>query len=356
MATQIISTTQAATKYLARPYAPGWFDRLLVWLDRIGGWAWVLILGLTLFQFFYAHAILWLNGIIPAGAFDLRRSFFVLLVPYVIADWLYLRHFAQETFARFRPVLDMDDAHATRLEYELITVPARETWIATGIGVLLFVAYYILISPELIRDYSPNLQTNLLQFGWLSLPIFVFGMVGLGRGLYQLRMVNRIHRLAAQINLFHTPPLYAFASLTSRIALSYALFVYYMFLTRSDMLLGNPAVFAFMLVSVPVALGCFLLPLREMHLRLVQEKNRMLAQVNERFALLTARVHQAIDADEMQPMENWNKALANLALERDALEKIPTWPWQRGTLTGFLTALILPIVLWLVTRMLERFV
>lgn len=53
-------------------------------------------------------------------------------------------------------------------------------------------------------------------------------------------------------------------------------------------------------------------------------------------------------------MDNWNKALANLVIERDTLEKISTWPWGRGTLTGFLTALILPILLWIITRILER--
>ncbi len=36
------------------------------------------------------------------------------------------------------------------------------------------------------------------------------------------------------------------------------------------------------------------------------------------------------------------------------VEKLPTWPWRQGTIGAFVTAILLPIGLWLVTRLLER--
>jgi hypothetical protein len=56
----------------------------------------------------------------------------------------------------------------------------------------------------------------------------------------------------------------------------------------------------------------------------------------------------------MSTADALNKTLASLVVERELLAKIPTWPWQPGALTGFLTALLLPIILWLIQRILER--
>jgi hypothetical protein len=38
------------------------------------------------------------------------------------------------------------------------------------------------------------------------------------------------------------------------------------------------------------------------------------------------------------------------------IQRTSTWPWERGTLSGFATALAAPIALFLLTRLLGRFV
>jgi hypothetical protein len=63
-----------------------------------------------------------------------------------------------------------------------------------------------------------------------------------------------------------------------------------------------------------------------------------------------------VDADDLARMDGLNKALASLVVERDLLARLPTWPWQPGTLGAFATAIVLPVALFLVTRALERFV
>jgi hypothetical protein len=47
--------------------------------------------------------------------------------------------------------------------------------------------------------------------------------------------------------------------------------------------------------------------------------------------------------------------LEAVSREVEFLDKIHTWPWQRETVGGLSTALVLPIVLWLITRFLDRF-
>ena len=38
------------------------------------------------------------------------------------------------------------------------------------------------------------------------------------------------------------------------------------------------------------------------------------------------------------------------------LARVSTWPWSPGTLRGFGTAIVLPIALWLIYRVLDQLV
>ena len=53
-------------------------------------------------------------------------------------------------------------------------------------------------------------------------------------------------------------------------------------------------------------------------------------------------------------MEQIHLAIAGLDAERAILEKISTWPWRTETLTGFLSATILPIMLLLIQIIIEN--
>ena len=47
-------------------------------------------------------------------------------------------------------------------------------------------------------------------------------------------------------------------------------------------------------------------------------------------------------------------AVTTILAERDALQRLPTWPWSTAIFRGFVSAVLLPIVVWLVIRALER--
>jgi hypothetical protein len=53
-------------------------------------------------------------------------------------------------------------------------------------------------------------------------------------------------------------------------------------------------------------------------------------------------------------MASINDATESLVRERDVLDKISTWPWEPETVRAVATALLLPVVLWVITRVLER--
>lgn len=51
-----------------------------------------------------------------------------------------------------------------------------------------------------------------------------------------------------------------------------------------------------------------------------------------------------------------SKAQTALVQERDLIARLSTWPWDPTTLRAVVSAIALPIVLFLITRVLDRFV
>lgn len=336
------------------PYPSSWFDRLLDFIDSLPGPAWAYMGALLLIMFVYLQIVLWLNGALRFPEIDLVRAFFLPFVPYVLGVWIYLRRVAREALAKLAPLLHAEQEELASLEYELTHMPARSTWIVTALTLGAYVLFLWFIPRRYYQLYGPSPETAIYQLIWIQLPSMVFSNLGVYRSVFILRQVNRILNRIERIDLYQTSALYAFSSLTAQIAVALLAPAYYLFAVQQELVMTNAPLLTLLLLVIPVAVACFLLPLREMHNRIVHEKASRLSATHSVFQALTARVHRAVEADGLQEMDGLNKALSNVVIERDALERIPTWPWERGTLTGFLTALILPIVLWMITRLLER--
>jgi len=67
-------------------------------------------------------------------------------------------------------------------------------------------------------------------------------------------------------------------------------------------------------------------------------------------------IHRAADERDVSRADGLNKLLGSLIAEREMVARLPTWPWQPGTVGAFVTAIFVPIGLFLITRALERLV
>jgi hypothetical protein len=103
-----------------------------------------------------------------------------------------------------------------------------------------------------------------------------------------------------------------------------------------------------------LAVAVFFLPLVGLHNLLVREKENLQAEAHFRLQAHIQFLHSCIDDHQLQDADAINKHMASLALERDVLAKLPTWPWQPGTLNFILTAVLLPIILWITQQFLGR--
>lgn len=284
----------------ARPYPPGWFDRLLDWLDRLPGPAGAYLVALFVVQWLVVDALLWWNDKLPVGTIEFSRAYVVVLVPYTLGFWLYMRGVTKRALALFRPLLQIDDAASARLEYQVLTLPARPTLALTLVLFAGNLAFYALLPPAVYLEYAPSRESMLLQYGIFSIPAAIFSLIGVYRSFHHLHWVSRIHRMASAIDLYQAPPLYAFSGITATIGIGLLLPVYYIFAARPELTFGSPLLMSSLVVTVLIAIAAFVLPLREMHNRIVRERARLLVQANQRFESLVSRVHQGVDSNEFQ--------------------------------------------------------
>jgi len=61
-----------------------------------------------------------------------------------------------------------------------------------------------------------------------------------------------------------------------------------------------------------------------------------------------------VDAVDLARGDALNKTLGSLLQQREVLAKLPTWPWSSGTVRGFVSVILLPLVLFMVQRFLGQ--
>jgi hypothetical protein len=176
-----------------------------------------------------------------------------------------------------------------------------------------------------------------------------------------LRDVDRIHRQADDVNLLDPAPIYAFSRLTSQAALGLLVLIAALvstagaFLFTSDEATRLAVGFTYAAFAA-MAISSFVLPLWGMHRRLVAEKERLQSASSVRLTALLTELDHDVAGVRLARADGLNKLLASVLSERDVLARLPTWPWQAATLRGFVSALLLPVVVYLLARAAERIV
>jgi hypothetical protein len=101
-----------------------------------------------------------------------------------------------------------------------------------------------------------------------------------------------------------------------------------------------------------VALACIVLPLRGIHRRLDAAKAELVDQTNSAMKKASAELYARVDRGEWSQTAGLDDTVSSLGRVREVVAQLPTWPWTAGLFRGFLTAILLPIVIWFLTRVL----
>jgi hypothetical protein len=169
----------------------------------------------------------------------------------------------------------------------------------------------------------------------------------------QLSVVDYIYTHHTEVDLFKLEPLHAFSRLAAWTAFAFAILTH-VWIIYWPSALGNAVSFALLIAFASMATALFVVPLLGIHRLLVREKERRKAEAGEQLDIAISELHRRNRAGDYPQMPELNNATEALVRVRDVLDKVPTWPWQPETLRWLGTALLLPIVVWVITRVLER--
>jgi hypothetical protein len=98
----------------------------------------------------------------------------------------------------------------------------------------------------------------------------------------------------------------------------------------------------------------FFLPLAGLHTELQSERHRLLSDARRRIQATLEELHQRIEAADLSSMQRMKDQLGSLLLEEDFLGMLRTWPWPPGLFLRVLGVIGLPIVLFVLQRVLQE--
>lgn len=327
---------------ISTPYSPSIVDRFLNWLERIPGAVWLFFVALLVGLIGITNAVTWLDGLAPFGVLDLYRT---SIPVYGVASLVlihYLNGVARRSLEAFRPALSVTEAEYSQIQYRLTTMPASGTWLSIGISIILTMVFS-LFAPNYPSLFSSSPWLVVVDFGIYSMTFVLLG-VFVYHTLHQLRMASRIHASATNISLFQPRPLYAFSKLTAQSGIGLLLMNYYSVLTDPTTFV-NPVLIVVVSSTSLLAIGCFIVPLKGIHDRIVAEKNSLLTEAEQRLEAAIRDVFDRTDMQDMAGTDQLNQMLSSLIMTREELAKVSTWPWDTKTLAGFVSVFVLPLIL-----------
>jgi hypothetical protein len=295
----------------------------------------------------------WMDGSLAVGSFDPVPTTFAFYTFYWLALYHYLTLVGSKALHVYRPLLDVDDRELARIDHELSSLPRKVGWLAVPLGIGLSAAT-VLSESESYGDLSPQtlvpLLVDLVATSFLSATFF--GLII--RSIRQLRLVSQFHRRATNINLLDLEPSHAFSNLTARTGAGLILLIV---VSSVQEPMSTESTFELLLTGsvVLLAIVIFILPLAGMQRHLEAEKKRALDEINDHLRLASERLRRKVKTEDYADIGGLNDAIEGLIRERELVEKVSTWPWDPRTVRGFASTLVLPIFLWVVTRLLERY-
>ena len=333
-------------------YRPGAVSRFLAWIDTLPGHGWWIFPALGVLLFAWAHGILWATGRRPAGTIEPVITVGVAYGPYSLAVLALVNRVARRSLAAFWPATGLPDSERATWAYQFVNSPGGYGWVSIFVGVPLALGSFLSAPASVLGAESGRAALFIaylpsLLFGYSMLPAAVFATVR------ELRLVARIHREATAIDPFDREPVYAFSRLTVLTGLAYVLVGYYTVSVNGAFQVGNVVSLTAVGLSVVVGVAAFVLPLWGIHDRLVFEKGHLLRQVEGRLNRLGTEMYRRIDAGEFDSTKVISDSLAGVTALRERIARLPTWPWPPQLLRGFVSALLLPVVVYLLTRVIS---
>jgi hypothetical protein len=287
---------------------------------------------------------------VPFGVVEPLIAVGVVYGPFLLAVLAAANFVSKRSLVAFWPATGWPEADRPGWEAAFVNTPGPWGWVSLAIGVPLAIGSFLSAPTDLLGQGSDRL---VLLVAYLPALILGYAMAPAAfvHTLRQLRLVSRIHQEATAIDPFDRGPVYAFSRLTVLTGLGYVIVGYYSLTVNGAFTAGNLLAVVALVVSLVVGIGTFVVPLWGIHERLVDEKAILIRGVEERVGRIGTEMYRRIDAGEFDGSKVMSDALGGVTTLRDRIQRLPTWPWPPQLLRGFVSALVLPLVIYVLTRL-----
>jgi len=336
--------------------ASSWIDRFFDWVERLPLPPYLFYLFGYLIFVSTHHILLWTSGALTMGEFSQGILFTIYFWLFLQAvAFHYFQNQAEDALMRFRPVLDVSNKEFEKIRFSFVHFSARAALIGSVVAVILSLFY--LFSPVQIVSplFTATPLTTALTVTLLLGAPFAFGFFYFV--FRSLVWITRLYGRVKRINLFNLEPLYVLSRFTSKVGI---LFIIYLVLNRltsnawGSQQAGEAITIFYFAFNGLIAILAFVLPLWGMHVRLVAEKERASNENNRRLENAFWDLQRRMDKGKLADIAQFRNGIAALMDFRTEIKKIPTWPWDSATLRTFLTALLVPMSVWIVQQVLLR--
>jgi hypothetical protein len=329
----------------------GALSRLYAWSARLPGHGWYLVPASALGLLLWSDGLLWATGRLAVGSFDPTLTVSVVYAPYVLGVLAYLNHAAARALDAFWPATGWSDRDRASWVRAFTTVEAGIGLPCLILGIALAIGAFLSAPAAVVGTDIASRSIYAAAYAPSAILGYAMALIAIVHTWRQLRLVARIHQDARAIDPFDRRPVYAFSRFTAQIGLAFLVSGYYTLSVNASFQSGNLVGLVVLAAIIGLGAAAFVLPLWGIHGRLVREKEALFVGVDGRSRKLVEELYRRIDAGEFDGTKVVNEAIAAAGAVRERIGGLPTWPWPPQVLRGFVTALLLPIVVYLLTRL-----
>ncbi|HKY78842.1 MAG TPA: hypothetical protein VJ182_02495 [Anaerolineales bacterium] len=328
-------------------YTPRWLYRFFAFLERLPIPLWALGLSIILIGGLAMHLDAWRQGLVPAGQFNRYLATVSLWNVGYPAVWIYLDRRARVALREFF-------RNQRKSKSELETILADFISIPSIIASLLFLFgmfFGVLYLPDAI-NFQPLIGRVLPiwdYFSWIPITGLVFML--LYRTLRQAYLIPRLFQ-QIDVDIFNPEPVYVLSRYGAQAAVILFLVSYALLYSSLPDILFAPAGLVYNLLITGTSLIYFFAPLASINRHMRRQKEKLLGLISEDQKAINTRLHISVNSKKFAELSDLRTAVSALKDQHEVVQKLPTWPWQSDTLRNLLTPLLIPVLVYLMSRFL----
>jgi hypothetical protein len=172
-----------------------------------------------------------------------------------------------------------------------------------------------------------------------------------------MRLIRTISTLHIDVAAAHLTPIYRLSRVTAATAAACSGGIALAIVTFTiPQVLSDPVALLIAAGIILLASVTFVWPLLGIHAVLEAEKARLYLDAQQRIKQALLELKRRQDNTDYEGVGAMNNALDALLKQQAVVDKIATWPWRTETVGGLATAIFLPLVIWLITRILAQLI